>query len=204
MPIKTVVILANSIKHRQHCIAGKCIATGEWIRPVGDLNGSELSHEQAKYQNPYGKYTVKLKQKIIMDLDAPAPLLHQPENHLRGAATWTQNYSIQDAQLVNYLDTPISLWGADDHVSYSTIQRGALVIDQSLYLIQTEALTLYKNKFDKRRADFTYNGKKYDLAVTDPKFDELLAAGLPLGGIVCISLGEVYEGNCYKLVASIF
>jgi hypothetical protein len=204
MPIKTVVIFANSIKHRQHCIAGKCIETGEWIRPVANVDGRELSHDQAKYVNPYGTYSVKVKQKIIMDLGGPAPLLHQPENYLITNTVWQQSYSIQDAQLVNYLDSPDSLWGLNDRVNYSTIQLGMLTINQSLYLVQTENIALYKNEYDKRRARFTYNGIDYDFAVTDPKFDDLLAADQPLSGIVCISLGEVYEGNCYKLVASIF
>ncbi len=25
--LKTIVILANSVKHHQHCVAGKCIVT---------------------------------------------------------------------------------------------------------------------------------------------------------------------------------
>ncbi|MGO3875885.1 MAG: dual OB domain-containing protein [Psychrobacter celer] len=39
----TIVILANSVKNRAHCVAGKCIRTRQWIRPVGDANGCALS-----------------------------------------------------------------------------------------------------------------------------------------------------------------
>lgn len=38
---------ANFIKHGQHCVAGKCVNTGKWIRPVSNQQGAELSHEQA-------------------------------------------------------------------------------------------------------------------------------------------------------------
>ncbi|CAM2747568.1 hypothetical protein VIOR103205_01090 [Vibrio ordalii] len=64
MPQSEVVVLANSIKHGQHCVAGKCVNTGKWIRPVSNLQGAELSHQQAKIQNPHGIFNVKPLQKI--------------------------------------------------------------------------------------------------------------------------------------------
>jgi len=72
--METIVIFANSVKHGQHCVAGKSLATGQWIRPVADANGKELDHEQAKYRNPYGRYLVKPLQKIQMELGANVPL----------------------------------------------------------------------------------------------------------------------------------
>ena len=45
---------------------------------------------------------------------------------------------------------------------------------------------------------------KYDLAVTDPSFDEITSNNTELNGIICVSLGEPFHGNCYKLVATIF
>ena len=50
--IETIVIFANSVKHGQHCVAGKTVNGGKWIRPVADINGKELDHEQAKFSNP--------------------------------------------------------------------------------------------------------------------------------------------------------
>jgi hypothetical protein len=66
-----IIVLANSVKHGQHCVAGKCINTGNWVRPVSNANGAELSHEQAKYQNPYGTFGVKPLQKIRMGFSQP-------------------------------------------------------------------------------------------------------------------------------------
>ena len=39
---KTIVILANSVKHGNHCVAGKCITSKSWARPVFDVSGGEL------------------------------------------------------------------------------------------------------------------------------------------------------------------
>lgn len=199
-----IVVLANSIKHGQHCVAGKCVNTGRWIRPVSNQQGAELSHEQAKYQNPYGTYGVRPLQKIRMGLLQHVPLPHQPENYLIDGKLWQQNYSVGEAELPNYLDAPADLWGQGYRVLHLLIISRMYNISQSLYLVQVEGLSLYQTDDGKRRASFTYNGINYDLAVTDPKFDEIVRDQREVTGILCVSLGEVYQGYCYKLVATIF
>lgn len=199
-----IIVLANSVKHGQHCVAGKCINTGIWIRPVSNANGSELSHEQAKYQNPYGTFGVKPLQKIRMGFLQHVPLLHQPENYLVDGNLWRQNYSIGEAELADHLDTPDDLWGHDNRVQHILIAMGLYNIDQSLYLVQVDNLNLYTIDDGRRRASFEYNRIHYDLAVTDPKFDEIVREQREVNGILCISLGEEYQEYCYKLVATIF
>lgn len=204
MTSKTIVVLANSFKHKQHCVAGKCIVTKEWVRPVADVNGSALSHEQAKCENPSGKFNVKPKQKVIIGLDTPAPLPNQPENHIVDNSVWQWKSSIRDDELNHYLDAPENLWGTEDRVAYPLIECGNILIHQSLYLVHVDNLSLYKNRYGKKRASFNYNGLDYDLAVTDPEFENLVSSGQEPSGILCISLGEVFNGDCYKLVATIF
>lgn len=198
-----IVILANSVKHGQHCVAGKCINTGRWIRPVSNAQGAELSHEQVKYQNPYGTYVVKPLQKIRMAFSQYVPLPHQPENHLIDGNLWQQNYSIELVDLHNYLDQPDDIWGQDNRVQHALITSGSYNVPQSLYLVQVNELSLHTDD-GKRRASFTYNGITYNLAVTDPNFDEIVRDNLEVNQILCISLGEEYQGYCYKLVATIF
>lgn len=199
-----IIVLANSVKHGQHCVAGKCIDTGNWIRPVSDANGAELSHEQARYQNPYGTFGVRPLQKIRMGFSQHVPLSHQPENYLIDGNLWRQNYSIREADLAAYLDTPADLWGYGNRVEHAQISEGLYRITQSLYLVQVDNLGLYITADGKRRASFYYNGLDYDLAVTDPNFDEIQREEREINGILCISLGEAYQGYCYKLVATIF
>jgi hypothetical protein len=198
------VIFANSIKHGQHCVAGKTLDGKHWVRPVSDRCGKELTHSQAKCRNPHGTFNVKPLQKVTIGLSAHAPLINQPENYLIDDSIWQQNFTLGGNDIVNYLDHPSDLWGKGDRVRYATIDSGQLVISQSLYLVQVTNLTLYLSPFKKRRASFTYNGYGYDLPVTDPSFDALFQDKSAIKGILCISLGEEYEGNCFKLVATIF
>lgn len=204
MPQTEVVVLANSIKHGQHCVAGKCVNTGRWIRPVSNLQGGELSHQQARIQNPHGTFSVKPLQKALIGLAQHAPLPHQPENYLIDNTVWVQNYLFDAGQLNTLLDTPVDLWGDGNRVDHALITAGFYQVHQSLYLVQVENLRLYYIDDNKRRASFSYRGIDYDLAATDPRFDEIVRDNLPTSGILCVSLGEQYQGYCYKLVATIF
>jgi len=99
MITKTIVILANSIKHNEHCVAGKCVETKQWIRPVSTMEGAELNREQSTFHNPHGNYIVKPMQKIEMYFHSSAPLINQPENHLINEQQWQQKYTISENQL---------------------------------------------------------------------------------------------------------
>ena len=141
--LKTIVILANSVKHHQHCVAGKCIVTKEWIRPVSSASGEALSDEQTKYINPHGEFSVKKKQKIEMRFESHNPLPNQPENYLISDNKWVQKYSIDNCELEDYLDFPENLWGKWKSVSYDELCSGDIVINQSLYLVKVTKLNLY-------------------------------------------------------------
>jgi hypothetical protein len=54
-----IIVLANSVKHNQHCVAGKLLDNSQWVRPVSNPQGGELSDEQARIQNPHGIFYVK-------------------------------------------------------------------------------------------------------------------------------------------------
>ena len=198
-----VVILANSVKHNKHCVAGKVVGSSQWVRVVSIVNGAALSDEQSKIRNVYGTFNVKPLQKAIIELERPAPLLNQPENYLISDKRWEQHYSINCHELTNYLDHPESLWGKNSSIQYEMIYHQDIKIDQSLYLVKITDLKLLNNN-NKRRASFTYNGNNYEMPVTDPNFGSLLQQEKEPQGILCISLGEEYNGNCYKLVAAIF
>lgn len=205
---KVIVVFANSVKHGKHCVAGKDVQTKQWIRPVGDSAGAELDHNQCACVNPYGKYTVKPLQKVDIDLSAHSPLENQPENFLVGSGEWTQRYKIEPHEVAHYLDTPDTLWGTGNRVDFSQIENGTINIEQSLYLVKVVDLEIYKNTDNKRRASFLYNGNNYDLAVTDPNFENHVQ-NPQHQSVLCVSLGEKYDPAggenyfCYKIVATI-
>lgn len=207
---KEIIIFVKSIKHGEFCVAGKCTTTGEWVRPVSDENGGAITAHQAKATNPdwiqqkKAPYPIKLLHKIQMDFSKPVPFLHQQENWLNNPDyIWQHNYSLPIAQLKNYLDSPDSLWlygSHQDRVPEPHIRN----VSNSLYLVSVQNLTLFYQN-DRRRASFCYNGVDYNLAVTDPNFDDIIQnCNNFQTAVLCVSLGELFEGNYYKLVASIF
>jgi hypothetical protein len=208
---KTVLILANSIKHKGHCVAGKELATNTWIRFVGDENGKELSKEQIKYTNSYGEYSTTPLKVLKVEVSKKCALSHQPENYLITGSKWEQvNPYKYDCITSGLLDTPINLWGITDSVADSDISGKKIVITQSLYLVKVSNLItdcqLDANDKKKRRIRFTYGGVNYNLAVTDPKFDEIHAGKVHHNSILCISLGELFEATNkhYKIIAGVY
>lgn len=208
---KTIVVLAKSIKHGKYCVAGKDINSNEWIRPVSNINGAELSEQQCKCTNDQWKgqgkspYHSNVLKKIEIEFLQHAPLLNQPENYVVSDMVWQHKYNIKVHEIQSYLDNPETLWGDDSRISFTLIENNTVSIQQSLYLVKVDDLILYKNEDDKRRASFCYKEKNYDLSVTDPNFDKTLEENSQnLEGILCISLGENFNGYCYKIVATIF
>lgn len=204
----TLIIFAKSVKHGGFCVAGKCVDTGQWIRPVSDENGGAIIENQAVATNPnwlqQGKnpYPIRLLHRITMNFIRHVPLLHQQENWLNDFNTvWQHNYSISINELNAYLDRPNDLWGNNDRITNIMIEN----VRNSLYLIYVTNLYLYINQFNRHRARFFYNNINYDFAVTDPNFSNLINnQNNYQSAILCVSLGECYENNHYKLVASIF
>jgi hypothetical protein len=204
MSTDTIVVFANSVKHGQHCVAGKKLSDRQWIRPVSNESGAELSHKQAQYRNPYGVFNVKPLQKIAMGFERPVPLVHQPENYLINDDIWEQRYSISQDNIEDYEDSPNNLWGVGGRVAHNDIEMSHVIIRQSLYLIRVDQLKLFIEASKKRRASFVYNGDAYELPVTDPGFSSFYNGEKQPFGMICISLGEEFNGYCYKLVATIF
>ena len=202
----TLAIFANSVKHGQHCIAGKCIETKKWLRPVSNKNGGELSRDQIMYTNKFGRWQVKNLQKIEMSL-SHCPLINQPENYLIGKSEWIQKYSLKEHELLDYIDEPENLWGKTDRVDYQCIMDRKVLIKNSLYLVNVEDLKLIKTGSNQRRGRFIYRGISYTLACTDSNFDKIYKNNNYFqNSILCLSLGEAYKetGACHKLIVGIF
>lgn len=211
--LKEIIVFANSVKHGNSCVASKCTRTHEWIRPVSDSKGSAILESQTKILNERKgtKWPLKTLQKVRINLSEHAPLAnHQPENYIiTHGDQWTDHFKISVADADNYLDNPDDLWGDDSRVNYELIKNQEVKVSNSLYLIKLKKLEPYKELRDgeiKRRAKFLYNHINYDFAVTAREFDDLIRQDQKVtlnNVIICTSLGESYNGYCYKLVASI-
>ena len=227
---KRILCLANSNKYSKkqggRCIAGREVTQngfGDWIRPVSARQTQEINRLERRYSNGGQASVLDYMNITFMDVPAQNSQLHpyQAENHLIDGRLWSRVgrakwEDIQDA--VDTISGPLwhngkcTFHGENDSVPENTANK----IDYSLMLIRPENARVrvkdesqYKGR-DKRkiRADFKYSRCKYILSITDidilekyKSYDEGL---YPLNdALFCLSLGEIYRGSAYKLVASI-
>ncbi|CCF85218.1 DUF488 domain-containing protein [Nitrolancea hollandica] len=215
---KRIVILANSFKHQGRCIAGRIVSVrpngsldvGDWVRPVSELGTGQLSEDHYRLQN--GGLA-----KILDIVDVPClkkqndPV--QPENWIVGMNNpWSRIGSLGVARISNLVENPQNLWlepeGRTDRISARHVAIHPP--KQSLYLLDLDECNIKRDARGGYRLHFTYNGTDYSLKITDPLFEpqfEARTVGRSEGPmkkvVVCVSLGVLYEGYHYKLVASV-
>jgi hypothetical protein len=204
-------------------VAGKELVDGKckgWIRPVSDRPTGELSESDRWFEN--GK-DPKLLDIVTIPMTEPRPHGFQKENHLiDGAFYWTKDGEASWDTLQSALDSNSkTLWsnssssynGTNDRVEEAVANQ----LRSSLLLIEVSDLTItvgvegaeFGNGKRKVRGQFTYNGTIYRLAITDPLVERAYFGGSDGAfkvnqAILCVSLGEVFGGFSYKLIAGVF
>jgi hypothetical protein len=217
---KTIVCFANSRKNSGRCIAGKEwneSEIGQWIRPISNRSGHEISEVERRYQDGSSPQLLDIIQ-IPCEQTASAP--HQNENHVIDSSYyWVKKGNIYFDQIEPWLDQPSSLWGIGNR-SYSGLNNRISIGRESgisLYLIRVDCLYLRVGQkaaeyADSKRAvlgQFFYHGANYRMDITDPEVERKYL-GQPDGQyqlqnpVLCISLGDLYQGNFYKLIAAVF
>ena len=219
---KTILCLANSWKHGGRCVAGKVFTQpgfGEWVRPIGTVDGGAVSYADRQYD---GGGDPALLDIINITMSGPSPHLYQPENHkIDDNWYWRLENRAAPAVLSRMLD-PIQrdLWGASHSsgggVNDRVPEADAPRFGYSLRLISVSDLTIrvavenptYTNK-KTVRGYFTYSGHRYALGITDPiakatYISQPLATYSVGNAILCVSLGEPFNGHAYKLIAGVF
>jgi len=219
---KTILCLANSRRPGGRCVAGKELVKGKlggWIRPINAQNSSAISESDLQYEN--GKLADVLDVVTVPMLEA-RPHGHQTENHLIDPDDyWEKQARATWAQIVAATDTVTgSLWSNGDSSYHGTNDKvaGALAnrLTNSLLLIEPTRLELmvaresqYQGGSKRKvRANFDFNGARYNFVVTDPWIEAKYLAGAdgnyPVeGSRLCISLAEVINGLAIKLVATV-
>lgn len=219
---KTIVVLANSWKRSGRCVAGREHANGAfgpWVRPVSDRSCEEVNEEERQFADGHEPEPLDV---VRMVLVAPKPHSYQQENHLLDATCyWEKRGRLDWAELQGAVDAPTGPLWVNGHSTYNGVNDQvpeALAVAQtrSLYLVRPENLVLVVQQEGgvfgpaklKVRARFTLNGATYLLSVTDPVVGmEFRTKGMgetPVGdALLCVSLGELFNGSAYKLVASV-
>ncbi len=219
---KTIICLANSRKLSGRCIAGREWAVGSpiggWIRPVSDRDSREVSEYERQYEDG--------SDPVLLDIVDMRVLGRQRENYqtenwiLDDQYYWRKLGTYSHSDLPSLVDPIDGLW-IDGHNTYHGMNDkipldGAETLSSSLRLIQLERLTLsvfapgeaFGNAKRRVQGRFEHAGQMYALWVTDPVYEreylKKLNGTYQLGPcFLTISLGEPYDGACYKLIAAI-
>jgi hypothetical protein len=224
---KPLLILANSIKRNERCIAGRELIAANnqtvlasWIRPISNHDEGELTFLERVLAATWMEVGVG----DVVEVSVDRPLLEptQPENWLlSGNGGWTD---VSAAYLRPSLDdleeSPASLW--QDPGAGSDRVRAAYLYQhppqQSLYVVRAERLVVRLQTDSQGRPSyrcrFDYLGQPYDLSLTDPSARSRLQSHLPRAGVaavdvpigtvrVCVSLAGAFQGYHYKVVATI-
>jgi len=219
--VKRIVCLANSRKLSGRCIAGREIISdqaGPWIRPVSNREHQEVSEQERHYEDGKNPNVLDV---IDVPLIEPRPHHFQQENWLLDPNFyWRKAGRFDWAQLQEFVEPHGPLWingqssynGVNDRISLPQAER----LRSSLRLIHIEGFRIqvfcpgaaFGNPKRRVQGQFTYDGSRYHLWITDPLYESRYLA-LPDGhheigeSCLCVSLGEPHESYSYKLVAAV-
>lgn len=219
-----IICLANSRKYQGRCVAGLRTDGSGWVRPVGPIDHGQLY--------PW-HYTLadgteaRLLDVIRVSLDRPCPKPYQPEDWtVAEKTTWELRHrpvSPATGRAIlrpRFTLGPSLLGTIGDRIPEDALADRAG--QPSLCLVWPRDLHWEIRGRDQHgrsrqmRAGFTLRSAPYNLSITDQEWAKRLdhlpsgvhslqAAGVAPDSriVLTISLGEPYQGWCYKLVAAV-
>lgn len=218
---KRIVCLANSRKTGGRCVAGRewdGTCAGSWVRPVSNRPHEEVSEHERQYEDGSDPRVLDI---IDVPLICPCPRTYQQENWLLDPQEyWVRRGCVGWDDLARLADAPAVLWrngfrtyhGCNDRVPLAQAET----LTTSLHLLRADRVMLFVFAPGARFGDpkrkvyglFEHAGVVYRLRVTDPVYERAYLAkpdrDYPLGECyLTVSLGEPWEGFCYKLIAAI-
>ena len=221
-----IVCLASSRRWSGLCVAGKMVdgpQKGRWIRPVSARPTGELSEKERRTKDGADPALFDV---ISIPMASSSRHAFQTENHrIDERFHWTRTRRAGLTDVLSLVDdvrgalwdnASSSIGGLHDRVDEQRAPALVARFGGSLCFIRVSDLTISVSvegaDFDARRkvrGEFNYAAQRYRLATTDPQIERLYLARpdgrYPIGdALLCISLGDAYNGYAYKLIAAIF
>lgn len=211
-----LLCLANSRKLGGRCIAGLRIDGGGWIRPVAEFPDGTLYPANYLLNDGSGPQLLDV---IEIGLSRPRPASYQPENWVIDSSPWhlvrRPGYHQEIAMMWDNVIEDNRIFGTQgDRVPANESVRSSLALIRVCDLRWRITYFLGKRR---TRALFSTCEQDYDLAVTDSVIEHILIhleEGVhPISAapgfapeqevLLTVSLGEPFQGDCYKLIAGI-
>ena len=207
-----LLVLANSYKLGNRCVAGIDLDAGKWVRPVSQLPGGSIPEKKTEVSKN-GRFEPVLPLDIVeFEVGRSRATPHHPEDvEFKGAFTLIGKMTIAElcAKFPAVVQEEGPIFG-----NYSDRIPGAGVSSiggrSSLMLMQVSRFgfdkTLNVSGNPQFRGSWGERPEHVDLVITDPEFVHVrqsLASGLINGALVTISLGEELKGAHFKLIAAV-
>jgi hypothetical protein len=222
VPTEEIIVLASSRKLGGRCIAGISTASGDWVRPVSNLQNGQLEKYHCEVRGRWPRPRDIVSFTYEKELDDPA----QPENVLIDDEESWQMESVLDLDDTfatlqpHLLDGPLLLGNKGkavrEHIAAEGVDASLAIIEPAErpeFILRPAAETYGKLK---PRVDFRWGGRSYELGLTDYVVaPQVLEAGCgrydaeELGfestahTLITISLAEPQNGWHSKLAAAV-
>ena len=207
-----LLVLANSYKLGNRCVAGIDLDTGKWVRPVSQSPGGAIPEHKTAVSKS-GRFVPVLPLDVVeFEVGRSRATPHHPEDvELLGAFTLVGNMTIAElrAKFPEVVQEEGPIFG-----NYSDRISGSEMLlrkeHQSLLLVHVSKFWFHhklniKGK-DQNRGSWGYQKEQVDLAITDPGFEQVrksITDGVIDGALVTVSVGENFNGFHYKLIAAV-
>ncbi len=217
MTMTRIVVLANSWKHHDWCLAGIDLDTGKWVRPVTGLDDGRVPKTSMKL----GGHFPALLDVLEIPLDSTGPDFgFESENRTILPGRWYQRGKMTPRDIDKYAKRPYYvLHNHRKYVTLRELQQKPFVKRVTLQLTRVDS---FKVRDARRKPTDKHNwkgailsgGREIDVKITDPVCSERLNSGHKPSSSCFLTMSlsmphkppdwdEDNEPACWKLIAGV-
>jgi len=217
MTMTRIVVLANSRKHQDWCLAGIDLDTGKWVRPVTRLDDGRVPKTSMKL----GGYFPALLDVLEIPLDSTGlDFGFESENRTILPGRWYLRGKMTPKDIEKYAKQPYYV--LHNHRKYITpgeLQQKPFARRVTLQLTRVDSFKVRdarRKSTDKPswKGTILSGGRKLEIGITDPVYFERLNSGHKPSSscFLTMSLGMPYkppdwdendEPACWKLISGV-
>lgn len=212
-----IVVLANSWKHQDWCLAGIDLDTGKWVRPVTDLDDGRVPKTSMKL----GGYFPELLDVLEIPLDSTGPDFDfESENRTILPGRWYRRDKMMLKDIERYAKQPYYvLHNKKKYITTKELQQKPFMKRATLQLIRADKFKVLDTR---RKTTDKHNWKgvilsgdrEFEIKITDPVFFKRLNNSHKPSPtcLLTMSLSMPYKPSdwdedeepvCWKLIAGV-